>query len=85
MKKINKLEPLEIKKIINGLQYKKPHELNQIEKDLVYIFNIYHTQMIKFVYLIIIFHRYLPIFNTCIWFENKYNTIKNYIHSFFYF
>ena len=85
MEKINKLEIEDIIKIIDGLQYKKPEELNQIEKDLVLIFKIYHTQIIKCIYIIILYHRFLPIINTCIWFENKYNAVKNYIHSLFYF
>ena len=82
---ISNLNRQEIISIVSGLKNKNVEELNQIEKQIITIFYAYQIIIIQLMYIITLYHKFLPIIKTYIWFEQKYKNIKNFFVDYFYY
>lgn len=83
---LNKVENLnieEIKSIIDALKNKNPEDLNEVDIQLISIFYAYQLQLVKIIYIMMFYNKFMPIIKSYIWIDNKYQKIKNYLFSFF--
>jgi hypothetical protein len=75
---------IKLKDLIRKIKENKFDELSQYEKNVITIFYMYNQRITYILHFMIFYNKYLIIINFCIWIENRYKTIKNYISNFFY-